>query len=113
MAKVKLTKDEVARLGRISKGQEPSDPRVLEAMADRLLQVGAKQKRQTDYPILTERQRRRRLAKEVPLGGLIELVSANPAARFPIGAQPLSPAEWRALHGDGEEDVLLVEDEAA
>lgn len=101
VAKVKLTKDEVAKLGRIAKGQEPADPRVLEQMADRLLQSSRSgRKLRLDYPWLTDRQRRSRIAKEVPLGGLIELVSTDPAARFharvPVGASRCELSEDEA-----------------
>ena len=95
MAKVKLTRRDACILGRYAQGLEPADPKVLEAMADRLLETGARQKRNVEYPVLSERQRRRRLAKEVPLGGLIELVSANPAARFPIGSVRFDARDWR------------------
>lgn len=93
--RIKLTKHEVSILGRYASGLVPVDPRVLEAMADRLLETGSRHKRLVEYPVLSERQRRRRLAKEVPLGGLIELVSANPAARFPIGSTPFDPRDWQ------------------
>lgn len=101
VARVKLTKDEVARLGRIGQGQEPADPRVLEAMADRLLQADRRgRKLDTEYPWLTERQRQRRIAKEVPLGGLIELVSTDPAARFSCARVPVGAG--RCELGDDE-----------
>lgn len=95
MARLKLTKRDACILGRYAQGLEPVDPRVLEAMADRLLEAGARQKSRLEYPILSPRQRRSRLAREVPLGGLIELVSANPAARFPIGSTPFDPRDWQ------------------
>ncbi len=101
MARLKLTKRDACILGRYAQGLEPVNPRVLEAMADRLLDLASKQKRLVEYPVLSERQRKRRLAKEVPLGGLIELVSANPAARFPIGSTPFDPRDWQ--HVEWEE----------
>lgn len=96
----KLTKREAGILGRYARGLDPVDPEVLERLADHILDTGARRKVQVEYPFLTERQRRTRLSKEVPLGSLIELVSANPAARFPIGGTPVDPADWR---GDLEE----------
>lgn len=102
MAKPKLTKRDACILGRYAQGLEPVNPKVLEAMADRLLGASDRQKRSLEYPFLSERQRRSRLAKEVPLGGLIELVSANPAARFPIGTKLVDPRDWQNARWEDE-----------
>lgn len=91
----KISKRDAGILGRYASGLDPVDSEFLERLADHILDTGARRKVPFEYPFLTERQRRARLSKEVPMGSLIELVSANPAARFPIGGAPIDPAEWR------------------
>lgn len=78
-----LTQQQTGLLGRYTRYPQEADPAKLEEMADRLLGLGRRGRRpHQEYPVLSARQRKTRTDREVPLGGLVEQVSFDPAATF-------------------------------